>query len=157
MNMTSYIDYLKAQTEIYCQCPACSEIFRLSEARITFGKKARKDLLDRLREERGNFQTRLFEAREDAKKRSRAVSKGFMLESVCPYLPDFSYHPRDARFLGDPIDFIVFNGLFTRNKVDDLTILEVKSGNSRMDDTEQSIKKAVERGKVNFELIRLKR
>lgn len=128
----------------------------MNEARLTFGKRARKDLLDKLREAREEFEIQVQEAREDAKKRSRAVLKGHMLESICPYLPDFKYHPRDARFLGEPIDFVVFNGLFPGKRVDELTILEVKSGHSKMTDTELSIKKAVEKGRVNFDLIQLK-
>jgi predicted Holliday junction resolvase-like endonuclease len=150
------IDYLKAQSQIYCECPVCGELFRLNKAKLTFGKRARKDLLDKLREAKEEFEMHVQEAREDAKKRSRAVSKGLMLENICPYLPDFKYHPRDARFLGDPIDFVVFDGLFPSKRVKELTILEVKSGDSKMGDTELSIKKAVERGKVNFDLIQLK-
>jgi predicted Holliday junction resolvase-like endonuclease len=150
------IDYLKTQSQVYCECPFCKEIFRLNEARLTYGKEAKKDLLDKIRKIQEDFEKRLQEEREDARKRSRAVSKGLMLESICPYLPDFKYHPRDARFLGDPIDFVVFEGLFRGRKVKELTILEVKSGDSKMDETETSIKKAVERGKVNFELIQVK-
>ena len=151
----SLIDYLQNQSQIYCECPFCTEIFRLNEARLTFGKRARRDLLDKLREQREQFNESLNEAREDAKKRSRAVSKGLMLESICPYLPDFKHHPRDARFLGDPIDFVVFQGLFPTKKVNELTVIEVKSGNSRMNETEESIKKAIDKGKVSFELIRI--
>jgi predicted Holliday junction resolvase-like endonuclease len=110
------IDYLKAQPEIYCECPFCNELFRLNEARLTFGKKAKKDLLDRLRELKLDFERRLQEEREDARKRSRPVSKGLMLENICPYLPTFKHHPRDARFLGDPIDFVIFMVFFLREK-----------------------------------------
>ena len=152
---TSLIDYLKSQSQIYCECPFCAEIFRLNEARLTFGEKARRDLLDRLRQQREQFRGLLYNAREDAKKRSRAVSKGLMLESICPYLPDFRHHPRDARFLGDPIDFVVFQGLFPEKKVRGLTVIEVKSGTSKMTEAEKSIKKAIDKGKVSFELIRI--
>ncbi len=130
-------------------------MFRLNEARLTFGKKAKKDLLDRLREQRQQFDGLLQKAREDAKKRSRAVSKGLMLENICPYLPNFKYHPRDARFLGDPIDFVVFDGLFQNRKVRELTIVEVKSGNSALNEAEKSVEKAIEKGKFSFELLRV--
>jgi predicted Holliday junction resolvase-like endonuclease len=150
------IDYLKLQQQIYCECPLCGELFRLNEAKLTFGKKARKDLLDKLRETREEFELRLGEEREDAKKRSRATSKGLMLENICPYLPNFRHHPRDARFLGDPIDFVIFDGLFPSKNVKELTIMEVKTGKPDMSDAQSSIKKAVEKGRVNFELIQLR-
>jgi len=149
------IDYLMAQSQIYCECPVCMEMFRLNEARLTFGKIARKDLLSKLREQREQFAEVLQKARKDARKRSRAISKGMMLEHICPHLPTFKHHPRDARFLGDPIDFVIFNGLFSKKKVDEIIIAEVKSGNSKMGETEKSVEKAVEKGKVNFELIQV--
>ncbi|MEM2112334.1 MAG: Holliday junction resolvase-like protein [Candidatus Bathyarchaeia archaeon] len=156
VSKTFLIDYLKAQSEIYCECPFCKELFRLNEARLTFGKRAKKDLLDRIRSMREDFELKLLQEREDAKKRSRAVSKGLMLEHICPYLPSFAHHPRDARFLGDPIDFVVFNGLFPKREVTELTIAEVKSGGAQLNEVEKSIEKTIRKGRVNFEVIHLK-
>jgi predicted Holliday junction resolvase-like endonuclease len=123
---------------------------------LTYGKKAKKDLLDRMRKLREEIEARLSEARIDARKRSRAVSKGLMLEHICPYLPTFNHNPRDARFLGDPIDFVIFDGLFAQEKVTSLTIAEVKSGSSQLTQMEKSIQRAVERGRVDFEIIKQK-
>jgi predicted Holliday junction resolvase-like endonuclease len=123
---------------------------------LTYGKKARKDLLDRMRKLREELEARLSEARIDARKRSRAVSKGLMLEHICPYLPTFNHNPRDARFLGDPIDFVIFDGLFAQENVTSLTIAEVKSGSSKLTPMEKSIQRAVERGRVDFEIIKQK-
>jgi len=50
---------------------------------------------------------------------------------------------------------VIFQGLFPTKKVKELTVIEVKSGNSRMNETEESIKKAIDKGKVSFELIRI--
>lgn len=137
----SLIEYLKTQPEVYCECPFCQEVFRLNEARLTYGRKARKDLLDRMRRLREELDARLTEARVDARKRSRAISKGLMIEHICPYLPTFNHHPRDARFLGDPIDFIIFDDLFSKQKVTNLTIAEVKSGNSQLTSTRRKASK----------------
>jgi len=50
----------------------------------------------------------------DAQKRSvntsRAVLKGKMAEQFAPILPEFQYLPSDAKFLGDPVDYVVFDG-----------------------------------------------
>lgn len=148
------IDYLRMQSEIYCECPFCQEVFRLNEARLTYGKRAKRDLLDRIRKLQEEFETRLLEARTDARKRSRAVSKGLMLEHICPYLPTFKHNPRDARFLGDPIDFVIFDGMFAKDSITNLTIAEVKSGSSQLTPMEKSIQRAVDKGKVSFELIK---
>ncbi|MEM3641478.1 MAG: Holliday junction resolvase-like protein [Candidatus Bathyarchaeia archaeon] len=156
VSKVALVDYLKTQSEIYCECPFCSEIFRLNEAKLMFGKKAKKDLLDRLRELKSEFERRLEEEREDARKRSRAVSKGMMLENICPYLPNFKHHPRDARFIGDPIDFVIFDGLFSKGRISEVVVAEVKSGNATLNDVEKSIKRAIEKGRVDFELLRIK-
>jgi predicted Holliday junction resolvase-like endonuclease len=107
-----------------------------------------------MRKLREDFELSLTQERADARKRSRAVSKGFMLEHVCPYLPNFTHHPRDARFLGDPVDFVIFDGIFGKGKVSRLTIAEIKSGSSKLTASEKSIQRAIEKGKVEFELIR---
>src|ERR1700694_630246 len=49
--------------------------------------------------------------REDAVQRSLAVTTGKVHEQLIPYLPDFGYNPKDARFLGSPVDLVVFDGL----------------------------------------------
>jgi len=53
--------------------------------------------------------------RKDATTRSRAVLEGQFTEQLAPYLPDFPYAPTEARFIGKPIDFIVFKGMEHKN------------------------------------------
>src|SRR5258705_2719732 len=49
--------------------------------------------------------------REDAVQRSLAVTAGKVHEQLVPYLPEFGFNPKDARFLGSPVDLVVFDGL----------------------------------------------
>src|SRR5258706_7365870 len=49
--------------------------------------------------------------REDAVHRSLAVTAGKVHEQLVPYLPEFGFNPKDARFLGSPVDLVVFDGL----------------------------------------------
>ena len=51
--------------------------------------------------------------RKDAVSRSRAVLSGQFSEQLAPYLPDFPYKPTEVRFIGKPIDFIVFKRVFS--------------------------------------------
>ena len=162
----SLVDYLKKQSQIFCQCPICREIFRLSESRITWGKIAKKDLLDKIREQKAGFDESLLKLqgeyeeqftaqRADAVKRSRSSSLGKMLEHISPYFPSFKHNPRDARFIGDPIDYVLFKGVYEDRTVDEIILAEIKSGKSRLNTTERSVKKAIENGKVRFEEIRV--
>ncbi|HLD18783.1 MAG TPA: Holliday junction resolvase-like protein, partial [Candidatus Nanoarchaeia archaeon] len=60
---------------------------------------------------RQKMKERIPEIREDAIKHSRAVLSGQFSEQLAPYLPDFPYKPTEARFIGKPIDFVVFKGM----------------------------------------------
>ncbi len=41
--------------------------------------------------------------RENAVQRSLAVTAGKVHEQLVPYLPEFGFNPKDARFLGSPV------------------------------------------------------
>lgn len=92
--------------------------------------------------------------REDATKRSRAVLTGQFSEQLATYLPGFGHAPNEARFVGKPIDFIVFKGLDER-KVEEVVFVEVKSGGSKLSSVERSLKEAIEMGKVRWEEYRV--
>jgi predicted Holliday junction resolvase-like endonuclease len=92
--------------------------------------------------------------RRDAAMRSRAVTAGQFAEQLAPYLPDFPYRPTEAKFLGKPIDFIIFRGLDDR-AVGEIVFIEVKSGDSRLSTTERGIREAIEAGRVRFEEYRI--
>jgi len=93
-------------------------------------------------------------ARKEAVEKSKSVITGKVLEQMAPYLPGFNHDPRDARFIGSPIDYVVFDGLNT-GEVKSIHFVEIKSGKSKLSSREESVKKAVERKEVYFETINL--
>ena len=100
-------------------------------------------------------------ARRQGADQSRAVLKGKMAEQMAPLLPGFSYWPADARFLGDPVDYIVFNGYSMAKDGGDtgedveIVILDIKQGKSMLTEGQRQIAKAVEAGRVRFEVVRV--
>ena len=94
------------------------------------------------------------EIRKDAAKRSRAVLGGQFSEQLAPYLPDFPYNPNEARFIGKPIDFIVFRGL-DEKEPSEVIFVEVKSGKSRLSSQENKLKNVIENKKVSWEEYRI--
>lgn len=96
------------------------------------------------------FASLLKKERQDAVKRSRAVLGGQMIEQVAPYLPGFPCNPSDARFIGKPVDFIAFSGLSEKNTVDEVILIEVKTGDSKLSGREKEIKNAVKNGRVRY-------
>ncbi len=98
--------------------------------------------------------------RKDSVNRSRSTLKGRISEQMGPLLPDFPFSSADARFIGNPIDFVVFDG-YTSVKDDggdriNIVLVEVKKGKGRLTREETLIKKAVEEGRVSWQTIFLK-
>jgi predicted Holliday junction resolvase-like endonuclease len=90
------------------------------------------------------------EIRGDAVKRSRVVLGGKFLEQLAPFLPGFKYDPTDARFIGSPVDFVVFDGL-SKGEPGKVVFIEVKSGQSRLSKIERKVKEAVKGKRVEWE------
>ena len=100
--------------------------------------------------QRLKFLSREKQVRQDAAKRSRAVRGGQMAEQIAPFLPDFPCNPEDARFIGKPFDFIAFPGLEERDEVDEILLIEVKTGSSALNKREKEVRRAVKEGRVRY-------
>ena len=87
--------------------------------------------------------------RADAKKRQRAVLGGQFSEQLAPYLPGFNWNPNEVRFIGKPIDFLVFSGLDDKT-VNEVIFVEVKSGSSQLSPIERKLRDAIKAGKVRW-------
>ncbi len=94
---------------------------------------------------------KLPEEREDAIKRSRAVLSGQFSEQLAPFLPNFPYSPTEVRFIGKPIDFIVFKGMDEKD-IREVVFVEVKSGESQLSSQERKLRDAINGKKVKWEL-----
>ena len=98
--------------------------------------------------------------RKDSVNRSRSTLKGRISEQMAPLLPEFPYSPADARFIGNPIDFIVFDG-YTKVKDEGgdsirIVLVEMKKGKGKLSREESMIKRAVEEGRVSWQTIVIK-
>ncbi len=99
---------------------------------------------------------RLKKVRQDAVKRSGAVKGGQLAEQIAPFLPEFPCDPADARFIGKPVDFVAFPGLSESDQVDEVLLIEVKTGSSQLNSHEKGIKEAVKAGRVRYVEYRIK-
>jgi predicted Holliday junction resolvase-like endonuclease len=80
---------------------------------------------------------------------------GKVTEHVVPYLPGFAFNPKDARFIGSPVDLIVFDGL-DRDALEQIVFIEVKSSASAaLTKRERHIRDAINAGRVRWQEIRL--
>ena len=92
--------------------------------------------------------------RKNAVSFSRAVIKGKISEQILPLLPFFKYNLGDARFLGSPVDYIVFNGYSESNNfIEEIVFVEVKTGKSELSLTELAVKECIDSRRVRYEVI----
>lgn len=97
------------------------------------------------------------EVRKDAISRSARTLSGKALEKMVPFLDRFGHDPHDVRWVGDPVDLVVFDGYSKsgRREVDSITFVEVKSGSSDLSRGQGRIKRAVEKKRVFWEEFRV--
>ena len=106
-------------------------------------------------------QQALAQAQKRSVNTSRAVLKGKMAEQLAPMLPEFQYLPSDAKFLGDPVDYIVFDGYTDLRDGDgslediEVVLIDIKSGGARLSKGQQAIAKAIDAGRIRFETVRI--
>ena len=93
--------------------------------------------------------------RRDAVRRSRAVVTGKVTEHLVPLMGEFPYNPKDVRFLGSPVDLVVFDGM-DDDDLNEIVFVEVKTGASASLSTrERRIRDAVRAGSVRWQELRL--
>lgn len=94
--------------------------------------------------------------RQDAVQRSQAVIAGRVHEQLIPYLPAFPFNPKDVRFLGSPVDLVVFDGL-ADGRLRRVVFLEVKTGSAGLTSRERSVRDVIQAREVEWTELRITR
>lgn len=92
--------------------------------------------------------------RQDAVQRSQAVTLGKVSEQLVPLLPGFAFNPKDVRFLGSPVDLVVFDGL-NDGDVRQVVFVEVKTGSAGLSGRERQVRDAILEKRVSWDELRL--
>jgi predicted Holliday junction resolvase-like endonuclease len=98
--------------------------------------------------------------REDALAKSRAVLKGALAEQLAPIFKIFGYNPSDARFIGDPVDYVIFDGYTkVKERIEDapisIVLADVKTGEAGLTYEQRRIQRGIEQRLIKFEIIRM--
>lgn len=121
----------------------------LEEIRLELNNKEKK-LLSNI----ADLESRLLEETETRKKivsqkKSSEVRLGNIAETLAPFLDQFDFDPETCTFLGKPIDYISFGE-------EEITLIEVKSGNSQLNSKQRKIRDQIKNNKVSWKEIRIK-
>lgn len=102
-----------------------------------------------------NLQEELGQEREKnrtllSQKKSSETRLGQISEHLVPFLENCNHDAKNMHFLGNPIDYLVFD--FDEPKI---VFLEVKSGNSKPSKRQKLIKNMIKTGRIYYEEIRI--
>jgi predicted Holliday junction resolvase-like endonuclease len=84
-----------------------------------------------------------------SQKKSSEVRLGHIAETLAPFLDQFEFDPEACTFLGKPIDYISFGE-------EEITFIEVKSGNSQLNNNQRRVRDLIKDKKVGWKEIRIK-
>jgi predicted Holliday junction resolvase-like endonuclease len=98
-------------------------------------------------------------ARKDALKRSRSVIRGQASEHLAPFVIKDT-NPKDYRFMGNPIDYICFDGLSDvldgkADSINKIRFVDIKTGKSNLNKSQRRIRDAINSDSVEFKVINL--
>lgn len=158
-DIATFIKVLQ-KSKLDAECPKCRKEFSLAKALLFDGKSKFPDVAQKRRLELENSLkeriVKLTESYEKAKTRSEkgAVSVGIgkIIEKILPAHKNFTITSSDCRFLGEPIDMIVFDGV-SENKIKHMTFLDVKTGNASLNSHQRLVRDAVEDHNVEWKVV----
>ena len=148
IDTSKLIENLK-KSSLIAECPYCNEEFKLStsllfDGRENFPSKAeekKQELLEELKLRSDDLAKRQKRA---TKSENIAISVGIgkIIEKILPAHKNFPLIPADCRFLAEPIDMIVFDGV-SKNKIKNITFLDVKTGKASLNTHQKQIRDAI--------------
>ena len=147
------------KNKFYAECPCgCGETFLIREADLffleNFTEQAREIYDERLadvKERRRNLKKDSANMSGRLQNMHRPKWIGNISEKIAPCLPGFNHNHADCRPLGDPIDYIIFEGISKKDSVSRIIFTEIKTGKARLTDREKEIKTLIEAKKVTFD------
>jgi len=169
-NLLLFIDNLK---NILGICPCCGELFLLTDARLIFEEKkenkskyglylsSKKELdllklkidkmeisLEKLEEK---HEAMLNEIREKSRSAGRRDAKK-TLKKLDPVFSGRNIDPQDVKVLFDPIEYIVFDGMYNKS-IKKIELIGRRPKTKKEENIEKSINKAIKQGDYNFNVL----
>ncbi len=96
---------------------------------------------------------------KDSVNRSRTILRGKTVEQFAPFTEEFTkdFAPSDAKFLGSPIDYIIFKNASAVTDGEDVPVtiylMDVKTGKSQLNKVQRAIKEAVLNHRIEWKTL----
>ncbi len=154
------IEELK-QSNLYAGCPNCHERYPISETIMFDGVSStfapaieirRKEYETELKQKEKDAKNLKIKADKSSEKKAIATNLGKNMEKFISTYKNFNVDLNECRFLGNPIDYLIFEGAITNN-IKHITFLEVKTGDATLNAHQKMVRKAVVSNDVNCKVI----
>jgi predicted Holliday junction resolvase-like endonuclease len=157
--MSEFSTFIKEGRHIFSICPECGSVHRLSELQLSRRGKYVADWMDKverqrdtLEQRRGSLKERAAELQDIAKEKAERKVLPQLLQRAAPMFYKLGIDPRDVRTVSHPIDFVVFNGMNSRDGVQDVSLVNLGSVNA----ITSSIGKTIESRNLGWRTVRVR-
>ena len=160
--MTELFKEFQEFRKILCVCPGCRDLIRVSDLRLKVKGPAPKTWLDEyekmsqamdLKEEKfGEKEGRL---RELAVEKGRKEAQKVFNKSISPAFKALKYDPFDVKAILNPIDFIVFKGMNSKETISNIVMLSKKCGNATLNTIRKQVDTAITKKKYEWQVARI--
>lgn len=161
--ISEIVDFFTLQRQIFGICPKCNTLFRLSDCKIFSAKKPSPDWMDkidlenqRLDEIEQGIAEKEQEVREKEREKGRLLAQK-TVKKIDPVFAPRKLHADDAKVLFHPIDFIVFDGMNSNGKVDDVVLLDKQTTNPLQKKIQKSIEETIRNQNYEWKTIRIEK
>ncbi len=128
--MSSLFEEFGELRKILCVCPCCGEIVRVSDLHLKVKKAIVKTWLDTyevkiiaMNKEEEKFVEKEQKIREASVEKGRNEAKKLVNNVVLPIFRKLKINPFDVKPILSPIDFLVFDGMTEKEKVNNVIFL----------------------------------
>jgi len=159
--MTELFEEFQEFRKILCICPCCGELVRVSDLKLKV-KGAAVTWLDdfdkqimALQKKEDNFDEKEDKIREKAKEEGRKAAEKALKKLMSPQLKSLKLDPYDVKPISNPVDFIVFKGMYKNESISDIIFLSKYIKNQDLNVIRRQVSKAVSSKKYDWQVARI--
>jgi predicted Holliday junction resolvase-like endonuclease len=135
---------------------------RFSDIRLHYAGKAPETWLDKhdmklssIEEKEKKFDEKEDELRDKATEKGRIQVPIIVKKSFDKDLAKLKYDPYDIKAILHPVDFVIFDGMNAKDKVNDIVFLSKKIKNKELNEVRKTIKSAIDKENYEWKIARV--
>jgi predicted Holliday junction resolvase-like endonuclease len=154
--------FLTLQRRIFGICPHCNDFFRLSDCKIYTKKKPLldwKDKIERESERTDSLEEKINEMKKELQEKAREKGRRIanrVVKKIDPVFFPRKLNPDDAKVIFHPIDYVVFNGMKSKEPMKNIVLLDRVTGILSHKRLQKSIERSINHERYGWLTIRVK-